>query len=204
MKIRGNRIEIVRGETFTLDKLVVNQDGSPYIVSSKLSNPKVRIVVSDSLYDDKNKKEYLLPIDLVFDETVPVDLKSILQSEGGDPQWESFPEGLKVDGDGVFISGYMESRGSVGFHPNDTVFYIEDSNGNKIYKYWKQNEGDKGGKWIDYEFPITCLFTSSDTKNFLSKYYRWSAKIIESKNDYNNCPVIINLCSDGEIFVNSI
>lgn len=36
MKTFNNELVIHRGETFSMDKVVQNKDGSPYIVSNKL------------------------------------------------------------------------------------------------------------------------------------------------------------------------
>ena len=39
MKVFNNEITIHRGETFSMDKVIQNKDGSPYIVSNRLVNP---------------------------------------------------------------------------------------------------------------------------------------------------------------------
>ena len=58
MKTFNNEVVIHRGETFSMDKLVENKDGSPYIVSNKLQNPYVLVSVSTTRYEQN--KRYLL------------------------------------------------------------------------------------------------------------------------------------------------
>jgi hypothetical protein len=51
MKLRGNEMTIQRGETFSIDRTIVNRDGSPFIVSSEYDNPYLLITVSSTRYD---------------------------------------------------------------------------------------------------------------------------------------------------------
>lgn len=220
MKIRGNRIEITQGETFTLDKLIVNEDGSPFIVSSKMLNPHILISISDSEYYTSGKyiKNYWLPIiktrsetgagNKTFSETRAVNLLSILNADtNGVP---SYPDGFDsitaLTPDGFVTKGYMPERGKyVGLYPSTCVFYVENSDGTKTYKYWDTELN----KWVDYEFSIIKLFPSSDTKNWIPKKYFWNVSVCSAVGeriedftiDFND--TVIQLASDGEIFVKS-
>ena len=55
MRLKGNEMIVHRGETFTIDKVVVNRDGSPFIVSSEYDNPHILISVSSTRYDLENR-----------------------------------------------------------------------------------------------------------------------------------------------------
>ena len=219
MKIRGNRIEITQGETFTLDKLIVNEDGSPFIVSSKMSNPHVLISISDSEYDTSGKyvKNYWLPIiktgnttqtgagNKTFSETRAVNLLSILTAAtDGEPVYPDGFDSITALTTGGFVTeGYMPERGNlyVGLYPSTCVFYVENSDGTKTYKYWDT----ESNKWVDYEFSIIKLFPSSDTKNWIPKKYFWNVSICSPTEDWtiDFNDTVIQLASDGEIFVKS-
>lgn len=206
MKIRGNRIEITQGETFTLDKLVVNQDGSPFIVSDEMLNPHILISISDTEYDTSGKyvKNYWLPIIKKFSETRPVNLLGILNEVGGKPLYPNgFDSITALTTNGFVTEGYMPERGNslVGLYPSTCVFYVENSDGTKTYRYWNT----KLNKWVDYEFSIIKLFPSSDTKNWIPKKYFWNVSVCSPTGagaiDFND--TVIQLASDGEIFVKS-
>lgn len=209
MKIRGNRIEITQGETFTLDKLIVNEDGSPFIVSEKMLNPHVLISVSDSEYDTSGKyiKNYWLPIGekLRFSETRPVNLLSILNADtDGEPAYpDGFDSITALTTDGYVAAGFIPERGNLytKLSPSTCVFYVENSDGTKTYKYW-DTESDK---WVDYEFSIIKLFPSSDTKNWTPKKYFWNVSVCSPTEDWtiDFNDTVIQLASDGEIFVKS-
>ena len=51
MILYNNEITIHRGESFTLERSVVNRDGSPYIVSSAEQNPYLAITITATRYD---------------------------------------------------------------------------------------------------------------------------------------------------------
>ena len=55
MKTLNNILVVHRNETFTLDKIVQNRDGSPYIVSAELENPYWLLTVSSTRYDQKDR-----------------------------------------------------------------------------------------------------------------------------------------------------
>ena len=55
MRLNGNEMTVHRGETFTIDRTIVNRDGSPFIVSSEYENPHILISVSSTRYDIVNR-----------------------------------------------------------------------------------------------------------------------------------------------------
>lgn len=58
MILYNNEITVHRGESFTLERSVVNQDGSPYIVSSAEKNPYIAITVAAARYDQTGRYEH--------------------------------------------------------------------------------------------------------------------------------------------------
>ena len=96
MKNFNNEITVHRGETFTLNKNIQNRDGSPYIISSELSNPYFLLTVTTTRYKQENR--YILSkwLDLSdfprFYNTTPMDLWDIKSSaEGYTPKYTTLP-----------------------------------------------------------------------------------------------------------------
>lgn len=55
MQLKGNEMTVTRGETFTIDRTIVNRDGSPFVISSEWNNPYILITVSSSSYNQENR-----------------------------------------------------------------------------------------------------------------------------------------------------
>lgn len=55
METNRHSIKAYRGETFTVDKVLRNKDGSPYIISNELPNPYLLLSVSSSEYAQKDR-----------------------------------------------------------------------------------------------------------------------------------------------------
>ena len=55
MTLKGNEMTVQRGETFTIDRLIVNRDGSPFIISSKYKNPYILLTVASTKYNQNNR-----------------------------------------------------------------------------------------------------------------------------------------------------
>ena len=175
MMVFNNEIVVRRNETFTIDKIIQNRDGSPYLISSELQNPHFLITVTNSLYDQKDR--YLCniwcPIDGVlprFYTTVPVDM-SIFKDEYGEQLYTSFdnmglPQGLV--GDDI-----------VAYEPGDALFYFEDDDGNRIYKYWDGSEDE--GSWKDYSCRIIQKFTNEITRNWIEGEYFYSIDLVSGE-----------------------
>lgn len=52
METNRHTIKAHRGETFTIDKVIQNKDGTPYIINNELQNPYLLITVSDNEHGD--------------------------------------------------------------------------------------------------------------------------------------------------------
>ena len=85
MKVFNHELTVRRNETFTIDKIIENRDGSPYIISSHLRNPYFLITVSDSMYEQENGYQFRawLPVRTpVFKSTVPINLADFKNRDG--------------------------------------------------------------------------------------------------------------------------
>ena len=81
METNRHSIKAHRGETFTIDKVLKNSDGSPYIISNELRNPYLLISVTDTQYGQANRfyRNYWLSLEDYprFTLTNPLDASEI-------------------------------------------------------------------------------------------------------------------------------
>lgn len=170
MRVTNNELIVRRNETFTLDRLVVNQDGSPYIISSEMQNPYFIISVSNSLYDAENRYlvNFWLPVTIPrFESTQPVDMTTIKKEDGSQSysSWNDAPNGLP--------SGYINGRLSTYERANEAVFYFEDDDGNRDYRYWN------GETWVPYECRIIFKFLQVFTKDWVERSYYYNIDLVD-------------------------
>lgn len=181
MKISNNEITIQRGEAFSIDRTVVNRDGSPYILSKELINPHILITVSSSKYNEANRyvlNSYLPLSDFPrFLFVNPINLEDVGKSD--------FSTDLKLtlsDKKLVFLTAKFNGE-LVGFQPDDALFYLSDANGNKTYKRWVPESMTAGssGSWEDYSFRFVKFFDSNTTSQWLSQTYYYSISIVSGE-----------------------
>ena len=55
MIVRGNDLYVRRNETFTIDRTIVNKDGSPYIISSEFTNPYYLFTITSERYSTADR-----------------------------------------------------------------------------------------------------------------------------------------------------
>lgn len=181
----NNELVIHRNESFSIDRTIVNKDGSPYIVSSGMRNPHLLITVSSTKYNQPNqfKLSYLLPLVNLprFNFTTVIPLRD-LTNESGEPLYTSgYPTGLTLsveDEEKWFITAYYKGD-LVKIEPNDAVFSYEE-NGKTYYKYWKPDSLEDGssGKWTDYIFRFVKEFAIEDTSKLVEQTYYYSIQLV--------------------------
>ena len=177
MKMNRNEITILRGETFTIDKFLSNQDGSPFIVSIELRNPHILLSIASSEYRQANMyvKHYWLPITQSFFLTEPIDLLAIKNEQDGISLYQDFDsieELQEIDGVSYVAVGYYDGVYTA-FEPSDCVFYVE-KDGVKTYKYWSDG-------WKDYNFRIVKTFPQADTREWIPQTYLWSMQLVSGE-----------------------
>ena len=167
MQVYNHELQIRRGETFTIDKILQNRDGSPYIISSKLKNPHFLITVSSALYDkdDRYSVNAWCPIRLPrFHTTQPVSIHSF-KDESGNQIYDSFdtmtglPQG--------YVNGF-----NVAYEMDDALFYQVNSDGSKTYKFWT------GKEWHEYKCRIAAAFTNQVTSKWIEKSYYYNIDLV--------------------------
>lgn len=199
MKTFNNELVIHRGETFSMDKVVQNKDGSPYIVSNKLKNPYVLVAVSTTRYDQN--KRYLLNQWLpltdkpMFSITEPIDLTSFKTDVNGTvSKYTSFDDVnirkpvIGSGGKDCIVSGYIGDR-FVFYDYDDCVLYLENEQGIKEYRYWNlEQEG-----LLKYEFRITCPFTQDITSEWVEQSYVYSMTLMSGELPASGEPPFANI-----------
>lgn len=199
MKTFNNELVIHRGETFSMDKVVQNKDGSPYIVSNKLKNPYVLVAVSTTRYD-QNKRYLLnqwLPLTdkARFSITDPIDLTSFKTDVNGTvSKYTSFDDVnirkpvLGSGGKDCIVSGYIGDR-FVFYDYDDCVLYLENEQGIKEYRYWNLEQECL----LKYEFRITCPFTQDITSQWVEQSYVYSMTLMSGELPASGEPPFANI-----------
>jgi hypothetical protein len=172
LKTFNNEIEIHKGESFTIDKTIENRDGSPYIISSRLSNAYFLITIASSKYyqSDRYIKNYWLSLANFprFLCTKPIDLSSIKVSATSDEsKYDDFPSGQLLEG---YVDGQYVKYDSA----DDAVFYRILDNGRREYKYFSTVQMN----WINYSCRLVKTFSSSDTSELVEQNYVYGIKLI--------------------------
>lgn len=191
MKVFKNELIVHRNETFSISKIIQNRDGSPYIISSELTNPYWLITVANSLYEQDGRYIYNKWLNLKnflrFYYTKPVDLNSL-----GYDDWNAvLPAGYEGDE----TSGYA----------NIAVFYLSD-NDIRNYRYWvydNTESGDYAGHWEDYDCKLLTTFTSDITSQWSEQTYYYGILLVsgESVKEYlvETC-IKLNLSVEDNIY----
>lgn len=196
MKTFNNELVIHRGETFSMDKVVQNKDGSPYIVSNKLQNPYVLVSVSTTRYD-QNKRYLLnqwLPLSdkVRFSITEPIDLLSFkTEANGTVSKYTSFDDvkrELVSENESCIVSGYIGDQ-FVYYDYDDCVLYLQDERGVRDYKYWNLEQE----RLLKYEFRITCPFTQEMTSKWIEQSYVYSITLMSGELPANGEPPFVNI-----------
>lgn len=153
MTYTGHEMIVQRGETFTLDKVIVNRDNSPFIVSKEYKNPYILISVASGKYNQENRyiANWWLDLDKLYTNDGEIKLPRFLYTR---PKLiESF------DITSVVNEG-----------PTDYLYYTNDISKCKYF--------DEYNVWHDYEFRIIHHFLHSVTKDWVEQTYYYSIRLV--------------------------
>ena len=184
----GNDVYVTRGEAWTYDSLIINKDGSPYVVSNQYPNPyflfkmaSVNYEVNERFYD-----EIWCPIPAAstFYCSKPYELKS-------------FPTDFTVSDLPVEVQQEIQQKGLTA--ANYAVYFVEEG-GVKTYKQWT------GTEWKDYSCPFILAFMSADTKKWKAQSYLYKLAVVSGQDIDSANPDISKITHnnhivDGQIFV---
>ena len=201
MQVRNNEITVTRGEDWTMSKLIVNKDSSPYIVSSELINPYWLITIKRT-DDYNNSYVYNKWLDLSslprFKVTQPLNI-----NDYGRSFFEPMPTlpFLDLDENGVSDFTGDETSG----YSNIAIFYEKGENGVISYKYWEYNNNEKddfSGKWVDYSCPIITSFFNSVTKDWVEQNYLYQIRLLSGQTTHEYISFLasyLGVDSDGSL-----
>lgn len=174
MNTLGNDVYVTRGESWTYDAIIVNNDGSPYIVSNQYPNPYYLFKLSSDIYKINNRyyEEIWCPIaaNATFYCSEPLQLTE-------------FPEAFKIsDLSEAAQKDITNSQGKLTV-ANYAVYYVVDTDGNNIYKRWIIDTEDKvnGGRWEDYVCNFRLAFMSRDTVNWTAQTYIYKLDVVSGE-----------------------
>ena len=174
MQLYKQELKIYRGEDFSIDKVLKNADGSPFVVSKKLQNPHLLISITDTLYSQKDRyvKNYWLSLINVpsFESTKIFNLKELKVAQGSEyPAYNNFSEAT-LPLQGWYNNEFIEIS-AVDGKEETYVFYNEGEG----YKRYVNNQ------WVDYQFRFVKRFSQDDTKELEAKTYLYSIQLVTGK-----------------------
>lgn len=177
MKVFNDDIMISRNESFVYDRYVENKDGSPYIVSSRLTSPMIRISIADETY--VSEERYIL--------NRYIDLNSSM-TQRALPRFYSTKPIRLMSGETEYATSWSNIPGDT-YNPlpddvpedvtiyNYAVYYIIDATGVKEYKMYVH--GDNEDTWEFYSFRITIPYGVQITRNWTSKNYIYAIYLMD-------------------------
>jgi hypothetical protein len=187
MKTNINALTVHRGESFTLDYVLKNRNGSPYIISDNLTNAYFLLNVTSATYSQQGRysKNYWLNLDNFpkFTLSRPMKIQDLTNIDS-----VSFDDLLIVDDDTYGYGFYAGINGEWQFIPASYAVFYDDKSPDE-YKYIGAN-----GQWLSYTCRFIKTFTSEDTSEWVSKNYKYSIRLVtgEKVREYLKNLAIIN------------
>ena len=163
MQVLNNEIRMTQGEQITLDFLLQNKDGSPYIISNKLKNPYFLVTVASSQYEQSDRyvlnkwcdaKGYFR-----FYTTQPIAISSIANFP------TNLPDYIKQD--------VIDNND--GDYTTYAVWYTIDSNDNKTYYRFT------GNAFVEYDCRFVVTFTPDITEEWTGRNFVYEIKLVDGE-----------------------
>lgn len=185
MKTLGDDVYIQRGETWSLDFDVTNEDGDPYQMLKEWTNPYFTITVTAARYEQERdfRKTYWLDLAqrMVEGEDGSIQLEPMKMFTGTEAlQLSVFAinEALAVYGTGA--GGRIVLDKNSDFDVTNFLFKVDElHDGNWKYKYVKDYTVTDGAvtaeTWEDYSFRIIKQFK---TRDWVEQDYLFDMKIL--------------------------
>lgn len=166
METLKHSIKIYRGEEFTINKRLVNKDGSPYIVSSSLENPHFLISISDKPYSQNGRivKNYWLPVSQTFELNKPVNASTVKNFKDFSFSGEDNSQDMYI-GDDIYS-----------IYPDTAVFYVDLQEDDDYGKYVKWDETTN--TWTEYNLSVTYAFSTDDTSKLKPNTYYYTIQLV--------------------------
>ncbi len=192
MKILGNDVYIQRGENWTIDFEVKNDDGDPYMILKSIQNPYIAITVTAARYEQQGdfRKTYWLDL---TDES----FKKFISTEALYLGGFTIEEAIAYYG--VDNGGKMVLDEGDDFDVMNYLFYTDpDSDGNRIYKYVSDYTVVNGvvtsETWSEYTFRIVKEF---NTKSWMEQCYLYDIKLLAGETVKEHVATLLNMSLSG-------
>lgn len=162
MRIYADRIQVERGEEWTYDVYFQNRDGSPYIVSNKLTNPYILVTIASSKYTQNGRYisnfwNSVTEAYHTFYCTQPIELTG---STMPTPENGLSPEIIQdIQAKNQTYSTYA-------------MYKWVDTNGVAQYKYWN------GTAYEDCDFHFVMTFPTDITNQWIEQNYVFGVKLV--------------------------
>ena len=153
MQLKGNEMTVSRGETFTIDRTIVNRDGSPFVICSEWNNPYILITVSSSSYNQENR--YVLNVWLSLKDIPAFHNTTILEAKSGNIEY-------MLNGESVYLTEI--EAGAVYYYNGKYVYLSEVKDGNNTLE--------------EYSLRIIYPFTHEITKEWVEQSYLYSIRLV--------------------------
>ena len=178
MRVYADRIQVERGEEWTYDVYFQNRDGSPYIVSNKLTNPYILVTIASSKYTQNGR--YIANFWSKVTDTYPTfystqpteivaDVATISDLGSPDDYGVDLP-----DGSGETYATY-------------SVYKWTDKNGETHYLQWYKNVDADKWEYKEYSFHFVIAFPTGITNEWIEQNYVFGVKLVggTTNEDYN-------------------
>lgn len=195
MRLKGTDLTVYTGEQFTLDFIVRNEDGSPYVIPSQYTDPYILLTVTSSNYQQvgRYRREMWLSCKnypKFFDTSIGTLTNETLPQ--GDPvatSYRLYKIGteykyivLTWNGHDV-ITKFIDADTCVHYYINNGLeILIED----ELTDDETFGEGSAWGyKFVPYEgFRIIVAFTSVITSKWVAQSYKYNMLLVTNRGDY--------------------
>lgn len=162
MKVYNNELYVSQGEEITVDFEIQNPDGSPYIVSSEITNPYYLVTFANSRYTQQNQYKLNLWLKIGYPST-PTFISTNAKSYTGDFSKNEYP-------DTDYGDGYYYSNAAVYYKGSDY----------RYFKYTSPGTFAHQGTWVSYEGShIRFSIASEETLRWTEQEYLWSIALAD-------------------------
>lgn len=188
MRVNLNELIVHRNETFTLDRYIVNKDGTPYILSKEVANQWILVTVASSLYGQAGRYKNNWWLDLSeypkFTETTPIPLDDLVTTRGGTTK--AYPAGYPAGQVSAWLGDKQIADND--YHPY--VFSHKVNEDTIQYRYWN------GSAYVPYEFSFELVFTQEETREMVESEYLYSIFLVAGETVHDT---LHTLCQEHNI-----
>jgi hypothetical protein len=165
MILKGNEITVHRNETFTIDLLVTNRDGSPFMVSSEYANPYILITVFSTKYSQRNRylANWWLNLDEMYDEN---------------------DEKIKIPRFKNTVVKTIENKNDLTIDDDKPCEYLYYNKEDGTYLY-STEDAEGTVKLNTYSFRIVHHFPNYITRNWVEQSYAYSIYLVSGTSTLN-------------------